>query len=159
MATIAYLTIVGARQGPIKGDVTAAGRVGTIAATALSSEINVPFDQASGAVTGRRQHHPMTITKLVDQATPKLYSALTTNETLTDVTIAFWRSASAGTADKQYFTIKLTNAHIVGIRLMGPEAGEPAVEEITELQLTYQKITWTWVDGGITAQDDWVQTS
>jgi type VI secretion system secreted protein Hcp len=20
---------------------------------------------------------------------------------------------------------------------------------------TYQKITWTWLDGGITAQDDW----
>ena len=23
------------------------------------------------------------------------------------------------------------------------------------LEFTYQKIEWTWVDGGITASDDW----
>jgi type VI secretion system secreted protein Hcp len=157
MATIAYLTIVGARQGPIKGDVTAAGRAGTIAATALASEVNAPFDVASGAVTGRRQHRPITITTLVDQATPKLYAALVANETLTDVTIAFWRSASAGAADKQYFTIKLTNAHIAGIRLAAPEPGGPpaATDGFVEVQFVYQKISWTWVDGGITAEDNW----
>ena len=23
------------------------------------------------------------------------------------------------------------------------------------MALTYQKITWTWIDGGVTAEDDW----
>jgi type VI protein secretion system component Hcp len=29
-------------------------------------------------------------------------------------------------------------------------------QETPEVQLTYQKTTWTWNDGGITAADDWV---
>ena len=27
--------------------------------------------------------------------------------------------------------------------------------EFEEIAFTYQKITWTWKDGGITADDDW----
>jgi type VI secretion system secreted protein Hcp len=118
MARTAYVTITGARQGPIKGEVTATGREGSIPLITLTSQIATPFDQASGAVTGRRQHRPIVITKPLDQATPKLYDALIKNEVLTDVTIKFWRPAAdragagAGVgAEQQYFTIALTNAH------------------------------------------------
>ena len=27
--------------------------------------------------------------------------------------------------------------------------------EYEEIAFTYQKITWTWIEGGITAEDDW----
>jgi type VI secretion system secreted protein Hcp len=27
--------------------------------------------------------------------------------------------------------------------------------EFEEISFTYQKIEWTWTDGGITADDDW----
>jgi type VI secretion system secreted protein Hcp len=26
---------------------------------------------------------------------------------------------------------------------------------LEEITLTYQKIEWTWTDGGVTAEDDW----
>ena len=43
-------------------------------------------------------------------------------------------------------TVKLTNASISDRHEHG------ATEQIS---FTYQKITWTWIDGGITAEDDW----
>jgi type VI secretion system secreted protein Hcp len=164
MARTAFVTITGAKQGQIKGGVTLKGKEGSIALFALTSEIASPFDQASATASGKRQHHPIVITKPIDQATPKLYHALVSNEVLTDVTINFWRPSPgpAGGAEQQYFTIKLTNARIVDIRLISADTQDPAkAAEVPyeEVQFVYQKITWTWTDGGITAQDTWVSTT
>ena len=124
----------------------------------MSSQLNVPFDAATGAAQGRRQHHPITVTKLLDQATPKLYTALVTNENLTDVTIVFWGQMPDGRELAQ-FTIKVTDARIVAIAFAAHEAQGAAAAAAPvpsqELQLTYRKITWTWADGNITATDDW----
>jgi type VI secretion system secreted protein Hcp len=157
MSTVAYLTVVGARQGAIKGDVTIHGREGTIALIGVSSQLNVPFDATTGAAQGRRQHHPISVTKLLDQATPKLYQALVTNEILTEFTIAFWRQLPDGQETAQ-FTIKLTDARIVAAAFVaheaqGAAAAAPAPSQ--EVQLTYRRITWTWSEGSITATDDW----
>ena len=155
MSISAYLTIKGVKQGVIKGDVTDKGREGAITVTAVLFQIDTPIDPASGAATGKRQHQPITITKPIDQATPKLYEALFTNETLTDVTITFWRPLKDG-GDKQYFTITLANAIVVGVTFTSPDSQDPATAAPYEkVQLAYQKITLTWIDGGITAQDDW----
>jgi type VI secretion system secreted protein Hcp len=43
-------------------------------------------------------------------------------------------------------TIKLTNASVSDRVQKG---------DLETISFTYQKIEWTWVDGGITAQDDW----
>ena len=162
MARNAYMTITAAKQGQIKGDVTLKGKEGSIELFALSSDIAAPFDQASGAATGKRQHRPIVITKPIDQATPKLYQALVTNETLNPVTIKFWRPTPgglAGGAEQQYFTIELTNARIADIRLISADTQDTtkaAQVPYEEVQFVYQKIVWTWVNGGITAEDTWV---
>jgi type VI secretion system secreted protein Hcp len=154
MSTIAYLTMTGVKQGAIKGGVTIKGREGAIPVTAISSEIASAIDPTSGAVTGKRQHRPLTITKPIDQASPKLYAAMVTNETLSDVTITSWAPSPDGSGTQiQSFTIKLTNARLVGITLASSDTQDSEVQ--TELRFTYQKITWTWVDGEITAEDDW----
>jgi type VI secretion system secreted protein Hcp len=154
MPTIAYLTVTGAKQGAIQGDVTLKGREGTIAVTAVSSQIDSMFDPTSGAASGKRQHQPISITKRIDQASPKLYTAMVTNETLTDVTLAFWSPLPDGTGmQTPYFTIKLTNATIVGITLNSQDAQDTAAQ--TQVRFVYQRISWTWTDGGITGQDDW----
>jgi type VI secretion system secreted protein Hcp len=151
MLTAAYLTIKGAKQGDIKGDVTEKGKEGTIAANSVSFQIDTPIDPASGTTTGKRQHQPITITKLIDQAAQKLCQALFNNEALT-VTIAFWRKDG----DKQYFTIMLENAIVAGTTFTSPESLDPATAApYQKVQLAYQKITLTWIDGGITAQDSW----
>jgi type VI secretion system secreted protein Hcp len=154
MSTIAYLTITGAKQGAIQGDVTLKGREGTIAVTAVSSKIDSMFDPTSGTATGKLQHQPLSITKLIDQSSPKLYTAMVTKETLTNVTLAFWSSLPDGSGKQTpYFAIKLTNASIVGITLTSPDTQDFAAQ--TEVRFAYQKISWTWTDGGITGQDDW----
>jgi type VI secretion system secreted protein Hcp len=43
-------------------------------------------------------------------------------------------------------TIELTNASVASRTENGP---------YETVSFTYQKITWTWLDGNITAQDDW----
>jgi type VI secretion system secreted protein Hcp len=116
------------------------GAIGPITLQAMSHEIVSPRDAASGLPTGKRQHKPITITKQLDKSTPLLLNALATNENLTSVTITVNGGGSP------VATIKLTNASIADYVDHGT----------TETwSFTYQKITWTWLDGGITASDDW----
>ena len=111
-----------------------------IEVTAISHEIVSPRDPASGLPTGKRQHKPITITTDWGASTPLFLNALTQNENLTSVTIGLLSNG------KQVATIQLQNASISQFDQHG--------ENVT-FQFTYQKITWTWVDGGITASDDW----
>ncbi|HJX48878.1 MAG TPA: type VI secretion system tube protein TssD [Gaiellaceae bacterium] len=124
--------ITGAKQGAFSTT--------PIALTGLSHEIISPRDPASGLATGKRQHKPIVFTKQLDSTTPLLLNALVTNETLTSVLIGLLRNG------QQVATIKLTNASVADYTDHG---------DTEHWSLTYQKIEWTWVDGGITASDDW----
>ena len=109
--------------------------------TGYSHQIVSPRDAASGLPTGKRQHKPLTITKEIDKSTPLLQRAIYTNETLTLVAIGLLSPTGTVMA-----TVKLTNASVSDVTHHG------STEEIS---FTYQKITWTYVDGGVTAEDDW----
>lgn len=153
----AYLTIKGARQGDIKGSVTQKGREGQIMVIAFQHEIVSPRDPASGLPTGKRKHGPLKIVKEVDKSSPLLYTALVTNENLPEVVLRFWQPSPSG-QEQQHFTIKLVNASISGIRaemLNNKYPENMQHKEREEVTFTYQKIIWTWEEGGITAQDDW----
>ncbi len=134
-ATQGSFTVTGA-QGPITGD----GPGGVMILIGLSHAIVSPRDAASGLPTGKRQHKPLTITKELDKSTPLLLRALVTNENLSAVTFTLTRNGSP------YTTVKLTNASV---------ASRTQTGGVEELEFTYQKIEWTWIDGGISAQDDW----
>jgi type VI secretion system secreted protein Hcp len=85
-------------------------------------------------------HEPIRITRQLDATTPLLLNALFDNENLTSVLIGLLRNG------QQVATIRLTNAGISDYVTTGG---------YETWSFTNQKITWTWVDGGITAQDDW----
>ena len=162
MALNAYITLKGQKTGQIKGSVTQKGREDSIEVIAVSHEIVSPRDPASGLPTGQRMHKPFVITKEIDKSSPVLFKVLTTNENLTEFTLRFWapnNKAAAGTGTEvQYYTVKLTNANIASIdtRMLNnknPDLMRYAPYE--EVAFTYQKIEWTWTDGGITASDDW----
>ena len=58
----------------------------------------------------------------------------------------------------QHFTVKLTHANIASISFRMANNKHPDLmkfAEYEEIAFTYQKIDWTWNDGGITAGDDW----
>jgi len=108
--------------------------------TAVSHEIVSPRDPASGLPTGKRQHKPISITMEWGATTPLLLNALVNNENLTSVLIGLLRNGQT------VATIKLTNASAAQYDEHG---------DTVTVAFTYQKIEWTWVDGGVTAEDDW----
>jgi type VI secretion system secreted protein Hcp len=163
MALNAYLTVKGQKQGVIKGGVTQKGREGTILVSAATHDVVSPRDVASGMASGKRMHKPFVITKQIDRSTPLLYQAFVANESLPEWTLRFFQAGTAGAAggagiERQHYTVKLTNASISSIAFRMPDTQLPdlaRLAEYEEIAFVYQRIEWTWVDGGITASDDW----
>jgi type VI secretion system secreted protein Hcp len=166
MALNAYMTITGQKQGMINGSVTQKGRENSILVHSYSHEIVSPRDPASGLPTGKRMHKPFFFLKEVDKSSPLLWIALVNNENLTTCQVQFWGpglAAGTGVAmEKQVYTITLTNASIASIQESMPSNVDPSLAKLPlqeQISLTYQKIQWTWADGGITSADDWEATS
>jgi type VI secretion system secreted protein Hcp len=156
MALNAYLKIQGQRTGEIRGASTIRGKENLNPVIAVSHEIVSPRDASSGLPTGRRQHRPITITKEVDKASPLLANVLVNNENITDWELKFFKPVNG--RETHFYSIRLTNASIVSIRTemlnnAYPENAPHAVRE--HVTFTYQRIEWTYVDGGIVAEDDW----
>lgn len=151
----AFMSITGARQGEIRGGATQKGREGQIAVTAVDHTVQTPVDAASGMATGKRQHKPFVITKDVDRSSPLLHTALAQNEVLTDVVIRFYAAARTG-AEAQYYTVTLKNARIASIQHVMDDNSDPAKAKrpaYERVAFTYESITWTFTDGGVTSTD------
>ncbi len=123
----------------------------------FNHEVLSPRDAASGLPTGKRQHKPLVITKAIDKSTPLLMNVLVNNENISDWELRCWRPSKAG-MEEQYYTVQLMNATISSIRpeQLNNKYPENMPHELREhISFTYQKIIWTFEDGGITAEDDW----
>ncbi len=163
MALDAYLTMTGDVQGRIEGSVLLKGREKTIAVYGWTHEVVSPRDAASGMSTGKRQHRPLIITKPVDRATPLLFNILTNNENISRWRLDCWQPSVSGRGaasgrEVQFYTVELVNASIAEIRTeqLNNKYPENVNHELREhVAFTYQRITWTWHDGSVTAEDDW----
>ncbi|WP_316830796.1 type VI secretion system tube protein TssD [Pedobacter aquatilis] len=161
MALNAYLSLKGKRTGEIKGSVIQKGKENKILVIAASHQVSTPTNPASGAAIGRRVHSPFIITKELDKSSPLLYSALTTNDFITEWKLEFWgpqaKAATGVGTEVQKYTVRLTNVRITNIHFVMPNVKDPELVkyvEYEEVSFTYEKIEWLWVDGGITAADD-----
>lgn len=159
MALNAYLQLKGKKTGDIRGSVTQKGREGKILVIASSHGITVPVVAAAPA--GRAMHKPFVITKELDKSSPLLYNLLVTNEEITDWTLQFWTpkigAATGAGTEVQHFTVKLINARITDIQFHQPNNRIPdtaKLAEYEEVSFIYDKIEWTWTDGGITTSAD-----
>ena|SRR5271170_7018775 len=157
MAHEFYATIKARVQGTLKGQGTGREK-DKIPGVAFSYGVVSPRDPASGLPTGRRRHIPIVFTKEWGAASPQLFQALVTNETLTSVLFEFMTTDALGKEEVDY-TIELTNATISGFEgtlHIGEKAG-PIVDsrKLEAITLEFQKITVTSVTGGTTAVDDW----
>lgn len=140
------LTVEGAVSGMIEGGVASTGQEGAIYVLGFSHEVVSPRDSATGLPTGKRQHRPLTIIKPIDKSSPLLMNALTTNENLVECKVKFFQRNATGEIE-QYYTITLENATIVSL--------VSEVPNFESVSFVYESITWTYEDGGITAEDDW----
>ncbi|MFE8600485.1 Hcp family type VI secretion system effector [Archangium violaceum] len=88
-----------------------------------------------GEVTrqGRPEHGELSITKLVDKASPNLYLSCSKGESVGTATLTV-----AGSNDSKIFTYEMTDVVITGVSVSGGGEGDP-VETVT---LDYATITW-----------------
>ena len=151
-----FCTVVGAKQGQFQADPALRSDASSqILVYALTEELSVPFDPASGQITGRRQHSPVIIVKELDKSSPQFFTAAVTNETLRTVTCTLYRNS--GGAMHAYYKIVLTNASIVEIKDSGDGVnGSAQGDERERISFAYQKIELTDLDSSTTAIDDWL---
>ncbi|HEY8088424.1 MAG TPA: type VI secretion system tube protein TssD [Polyangiaceae bacterium] len=127
----------------------------------FEQKVEAQTDPNSGLTVGRRRHHPLVIRKEVDAASPLLFNALCTNEILPTCKFSFNKADQAG-KQKVYYTIELVNAVVSSYRNFHAQdvtsREKYDTNEQEEVELTFQKITVTWVDGGKTAVDDWLNS-
>jgi type VI secretion system secreted protein Hcp len=153
----AHMTLEGEKQGKIDGSCDMQGREKTILVEAFDHQVAIPRDPQTGLGTGKRVHGPFTITKMYDQASPKLYQALCSGEHMKNVEVKWYRIKADGT-EEHYFTHKLEDAIIVTIKPNMPNCLDPGLghfQHMEDVSFTYRKITWTWEPDGIEAEDDW----
>lgn len=157
MALPGYMTLTGENQGAIQGSCDQSGREGTIIVQAFNHEVSIPREAQSGLAAGKRVHQPLTIVKALDKATPLLYQALTSYEHMKSAEIKWYRIDPSG-KEEHYFTTKLEDAIIVGIRPYLKDCLDPATEHLShmeEVSFSYRKAIWRWEPDGIEAEDDW----
>lgn len=157
MALPAYMRLTGETQGEMKGSVTQAGREDSIMVIGWNHGIKSPRDVGSGQATGKRQHLALTITKELDKSTPLLMNVMVNNENVTAWELRCWRPSAQG-VEEQHYTVELVNATVSEIRTESLNSKYPENlphKEREHVSFTYQKIIWTWEDGGISAEDDW----
>lgn len=145
------------------GVLTISGNVREFPILSLGFEIVSPRDPQSGLPTGRRMWKPIVVTKQWDPSSPTLFQAAVTNESLKEVTIEFeddwltFKNAKLIDFCRQNGNVEALTFQYGDVETGQGAAGRPVLSEseLTRLAFTYQKITWTWTDGGKTAADDW----
>jgi type VI secretion system secreted protein Hcp len=165
MAQPMYVKVTGATQGNISKGAFTADSVGNIYqdghedelfCQSLDVDITIPRDPQSGQVSGQRVHEPAKLIKYVDKASPMLLQAIAAGEML-QIEADFYRTSTAGKQEK-YYTIKFTDAILVGYKQHTPVALDPEsgpYRDMEHLAFTYRKIEVTHAIGGTSGSDDW----
>ncbi len=142
------VSIEGAKQGRFKGEGSGDAVKDKLIGLAFEYEIKTPRDPASGAATGKRQHQPIVFTKEWGAASPQLFQAAATNESLKTVVFEFYPAAPGGAADA-FYNIKLTNAAISSIRQRTVDG-----RFLEEVSLSFAKIEVEHKGSKTSASDD-----
>jgi type VI secretion system secreted protein Hcp len=148
------------RIGEYPGSSEKEGREGTSDVFAVDHELVVPFDPATGAATGVRQHKPLTVLKVIDKATPGFHKALATGQPLKTAVLDFYRIDPATREEVKYYTITLRDVRIVGMKTMMPTTFLPENESyrhMEEVRMVYGAIEWNWLPDSVVETDEWAR--
>jgi len=137
---------------------TSLGRADSIECVYFEHEIDTARDTANGMATGRRTYQPLVVRKRIDKSSPLIAKALTTNQVV-DGTFKFYRPNPAGDGTtQQFYSVDIKGGRIAGIKQYVPDVTvdeNGAEHPLEEISFTFATIVWTWVDGGISAEDTW----
>jgi type VI secretion system secreted protein Hcp len=158
MAITIHVTIKAATQGTLKRQ-GARPENGRIPVVFFELGVVETIDPGSGLPSGRRQHKPVVFRKEVGAASPQLFQAAVTTETLKSVVFEFMRLSPEGKEVVDH-SVTLTNAVICSFKdsVQIGQQGGPVVDsrELEEIALSFQKIEMVNLSGGTQAGDDWM---
>jgi type VI secretion system secreted protein Hcp len=157
-AETGYLSIKSQKTGDIKGDVTQKGHEGWNSVLAMEYGLATPADPASGMATGRRLHQGISFTLRWSKATPLLVGAASSNENLSEVHFQRWIPQTGPTnigTEVNADTIDLVNAHITSLKIVDQKDDDGKLDTVVIVTMSYQKLTITHQEGGVTAEDSW----
>jgi type VI secretion system secreted protein Hcp len=120
----------------------------------FSYSVVSPRDPQSGLATGKRMHRPVVFAKELGPSTPQLYSALATNESLTEVIFDCYGTDEGGMVLAH--SVKLTNASVSAIdyhQLNVRDPDQMSLPEFAQISVTFEKLEWT--HGATVAEDSW----
>ena len=157
MAIPAYLWLKDDGGADIKGSVDVQDRDGSIEITGFSHNLSIPTDGMTGKITGTRKHSAVLVQKEFDSSSPYLYKAVATGQTLKSAEFKWYKINDAG-QEAEYFNIQLEGVKVVGVSPVMHDTKDPAKEKhnhLEQIELRYEKITWTYKDGNIIHSDSW----
>nr|CRY93658.1 hypothetical protein [uncultured prokaryote] len=161
MAIPIYLWLKDDGGNPVKGSVDVHQREGSIEITALAHGVSLPTDDLSGKITATREHAPFVFTKAVDSSSPYLYQFVSTGKLLKSAELKFYRINHAG-QEEEYFNVFLENARITCVVPYMDDVKDPDFAHyghMEVIEMTYDKITWKYLDGNIIHSDSWKERS
>ncbi|MEE4359010.1 MAG: Hcp family type VI secretion system effector [Desulfococcaceae bacterium] len=157
MPMTSYLTLEGTSQGPIEGDCDQSGREKKILVYALDHRIEIPRDTHTGLATGQRIHHPLTISKRLDPASPLIGRACATGERMSKFDLDFYQIDKEG-KEVLYYKISLSDAIVVEVKNYFPLTfldSSKSYPHMEQVSFTYSKIIWSHETESKQAEDDW----
>lgn len=157
----AYLWLKDDGGAVIHGTVDVKNREGSIEILGFSHGVNLPVDAATGKITGKRFHAPISFEKEFDSSSPYLYKAVSKGLTLKSAEFKWYRINHAG-QEEEYFNMLLEGVKVVSVNPGMPNAkmaGMSAINHMESVSFMYEKITWKYCDGNILFSDSWEDRS
>jgi len=157
MAIPVYLWLKDDGGADLKGSVSVVNREGSIEVVAQDHSVYIPTDNNTGKLTGTRIHTPFLFTKEIDASSPYLYKAVTTGQTLSSAEFKWYRIDQAG-QEVEYFNTRLDNVKVVKVAPKMHDVKDPGKEKhnhLEQVELRYEKISWSYKDGNINHSDSW----
>lgn len=157
MANPVHLWLQDDGGADIKGSSTRHGCEGSIELLALDHSVHLPTDNNTGKLTGSRIHAPIAFTKEVDASSSYLYKAVTTGQTLKKAEFKYYKIDQSG-EDVVYFVTTLEDVKVVKVAPKMHDVKDISKDKYVHLEvveLRYEKITWSYVDGNIIHNDSW----
>lgn len=147
------------KQGVLEGDSTikSLSRDKEIEVQRFFHDVWAPRDAGTGLVTGRRVHSPIEFRMEVGRASPLLFQAVCTNESVVKATFRFFTHGRDG-KEVHFYTCEVEDGTVASISHVMPDAKDAATQHLNEynmVKLTFRKITYTHVVAGKAYGDDW----
>jgi type VI secretion system secreted protein Hcp len=153
MAAEFYVTIEGTKQGALTGESTHAKHEGSLDGLAFHYSVAHPRDAGSGMATGRRIHQPISFVKEWGAASPQIFQALVTNETITSALFEFVRT-DENSEEVVYHRIKVKSARVTEIEQFIDDSQVTSGRGREKISLVFQRIEVENLDGKTSAIDD-----